>query len=68
VYPRAGDLREENDFRLDINELKAKITSKTKLIILNSPSNPTGSALTRSDLEALRVFLWQPAVIRNVNG
>ena len=51
--PVPVDLREENDFRLDINELKAKITSKTKLIILNSPSNPTGSVLTRSDLEAL---------------
>jgi len=46
-------LREENDFRLDISELKSLITSKTKLIIINSPNNPTGSILTKADLEAL---------------
>jgi len=36
-------LREENNFCLDIKELKKKITNKTKLIILNSPQNPTGA-------------------------
>jgi len=35
-------LREERDFRLDVNELAAKITPRTRLIILNSPANPTG--------------------------
>jgi len=39
-------LREENDFRLDIDELKKLITPKTKLIIINSPQNPTGGILT----------------------
>src|SRR5436309_8585625 len=35
-------LREEMDFRLDVNELADQITDRTKLIILNSPQNPTG--------------------------
>jgi aspartate/methionine/tyrosine aminotransferase len=44
-------LREDRDFRLDPEELAGLITEKTKLIILNSPQNPTGSVLERSDLE-----------------
>jgi aspartate aminotransferase len=44
-------LREERDFRLDVNELKDLITDRTKLIILNSPQNPTGGILTRQDIE-----------------
>ena len=35
-------LREERDFRLDVNELTGLITDRTKLIIMNSPQNPTG--------------------------
>ncbi len=46
-------LREENQFRLDAEELKGLVTDKTKMIILNSPHNPTGSVLTREDLEAI---------------
>lgn len=46
-------LREENDFRLDPNEVRDKLTDKTKMIILNSPQNPTGSVLTKQDLEAI---------------
>ena len=43
-------LREESDFRLDANELGALITDRTKLIIINSPQNPTGSVLTERDI------------------
>lgn len=43
----------EQDFKLTVNQLKAAITSKTKLIILCSPSNPTGSVYTKEELEAL---------------
>ncbi|CEP67471.1 Pyridoxal phosphate-dependent transferase [Moorella glycerini] len=43
-------LREENDFRLDVGELAALITPKTKLLILNSPANPTGGVLTPEDV------------------
>jgi aspartate/methionine/tyrosine aminotransferase len=44
-------LREERDFSLDVNELASLITDRTKLIILNSPQNPTGGVLTRKDIE-----------------
>ena len=43
-------LREDMDFRLDVNELKALINDRTKLIILNSPQNPTGGMLTKDDV------------------
>jgi aspartate/methionine/tyrosine aminotransferase len=43
-------LREELDFRLDVKELASKITSNTRLIILNSPHNPTGGVLTKKDV------------------
>ena len=43
-------LLEENEFRMNPNDVKGKITQKTKLIIINSPQNPTGSVMTRSEL------------------
>ncbi len=45
--------REENGFKLTVDELKAHLTPRTKGIILNSPSNPTGMVYTRAELEAL---------------
>jgi aspartate/methionine/tyrosine aminotransferase len=44
-------LREERDFRLDVNELKDRITDRTKLIILNSPQNPTGGIIPKEDVQ-----------------
>ena len=44
-------LREEKDFRLDPNELADLITDRTKLIVINSPHNPTGSVLTTQDVK-----------------
>ena len=46
-------LKEENDFRLDHEYIKEKITKKTKMIILNSPENPTGGVLTKEDLKVI---------------
>jgi aspartate aminotransferase len=46
-------LREENDFRLDTDELKKLVTKKTKMIIINSPQNPTGGILTEDDLKVI---------------
>ncbi|MEM2465748.1 MAG: pyridoxal phosphate-dependent aminotransferase [Candidatus Bathyarchaeia archaeon] len=46
-------LKEENDFRLEHEYVKAKITKKTKMIILNSPENPTGGVLTKEDLKVI---------------
>ncbi len=48
------DLKEENEFRLTAEELKAAITDKTKVLILPYPNNPTGAIMEKSDLEAIR--------------
>lgn len=50
-------LREARDFAFDPAELEARITPKTKLLILNSPHNPTGGSLSPEDLEAIAVIL-----------
>lgn len=46
-------LREEMDFRLDVGELAELINDRTKLIILNSPQNPTGGVLTQRDIREI---------------
>ncbi|MBM3286038.1 MAG: pyridoxal phosphate-dependent aminotransferase [Candidatus Eisenbacteria bacterium] len=46
-------LREERDFSIDLDELRSLVTDRTKLIILNSPHNPTGGVLTRRDMEGI---------------
>jgi aspartate aminotransferase len=43
-------LREEMDFRLDVSELASLITDRTRVIILNSPQNPTGGMMTEQDI------------------
>lgn len=43
----------ENNFKITISDLEKKITSKTKLLILNSPSNPTGCVYTKNELEGI---------------
>ena len=46
-------LREELDFRLDVGEFASLINDRTRLVILNSPQNPTGGVLTRDDIDAI---------------
>lgn len=46
-------LREEKDFSLDVDELATLISDRTRLIILNSPHNPTGGMLAKLDLEQI---------------
>jgi aspartate/methionine/tyrosine aminotransferase len=43
-------LRESNNFHIEPEEIEKRITNKTKLIILNSPSNPTGAVLNRKEI------------------
>ena len=50
-------LRESRNFAFDPNELEAKITGKTKLLILNSPQNPTGGILTLQNMEDIAAIL-----------
>jgi len=49
----AMPLREERRFRFDPDEFRELVSDRTRLIIINSPHNPTGSVLTRSDLEVI---------------
>ena len=44
---------EENDFRFTADDLRARVTDKTRLLILNYPHNPTGGTLTRNELDAI---------------
>jgi aspartate/methionine/tyrosine aminotransferase len=44
-------LLEENEFRMNPDDIKEKITEKTKLVVVNSPQNPTGSMMTKSELD-----------------
>ena len=53
AVPVPVPLRESNGFRIDTDELAGLITDRTKLLIINSPHNPCGSALTREDCEAI---------------
>lgn len=46
-------LLEEKDFSFDIDYLRSKVSDKTKLLIVNSPQNPTGGVLSKGDLEAI---------------
>ncbi|HLC48012.1 MAG TPA: pyridoxal phosphate-dependent aminotransferase [Candidatus Norongarragalinales archaeon] len=56
-------IREEREFSLDVGELRKLVTDKTRMIIINSPANPTGGILERADLEgiaeiAIKHDLW----------
>jgi aspartate aminotransferase len=46
-------LLEEKDFSLDVDDLRRRISPRTKMIIINSPQNPTGGMLSKQDLEAI---------------
>jgi aspartate aminotransferase len=46
-------IRQEHQFRLDPDELRSLVTPRTKLLILNSPANPTGGVLTGDDLRTI---------------
>ncbi len=46
-------LREQNGFRMDLDELAAAISPRTRMMIINSPQNPTGGVMTASDLDRL---------------
>ena len=51
------DTFQENNFSLDLNAFSNAINEKTKLVIINSPSNPTGITFTRSDYESIGAVL-----------
>jgi aspartate aminotransferase len=56
-------IREEKDFALDVDELESLITPKTKLLIINSPSNPTSGVLNRDEIERIAQLAVQHDLI-----
>ena len=50
-------LRQEHEFRFDLDEFRAGLSERTKMVILNSPANPTGGVLTPGDIAALADIL-----------
>jgi len=51
--PVALPLWEENDFRFNADEFRSLVTDRTRMIIMNSPQNPSGGVLTRGDVEVV---------------
>jgi len=61
VYVNAGA---SQNFKITPSQLQAAITKKTRLVVINSPSNPTGMAYSREELEALgKVLVENPRVL-----
>jgi aspartate aminotransferase len=50
-------LRQENEFRFDLDEFRAGLSERTRMVILNSPANPTGGVLTPEDITSLAEIL-----------
>ncbi|MBR3901278.1 MAG: aminotransferase class I/II-fold pyridoxal phosphate-dependent enzyme [Ruminococcus sp.] len=55
--------RLENNFKLTVEDLKDKVTDRTKLLILPFPNNPTGAIMTREDLEPIADFLRETDIM-----
>jgi aspartate aminotransferase len=51
--PVAAPLRESNEFRMDVDEVRSLVTDRTRLLVFNTPHNPTGSVLTVDDIRAI---------------
>jgi aspartate/methionine/tyrosine aminotransferase len=49
----AAPLREEREFRMDVDEVASLVTPRTRMLVINSPQNPTGSVLTADDIRAI---------------
>ena len=49
----AAPLREENEFRMDVSQVEGLVTDRTRLIIFNSPHNPTGSTMSEDDIREI---------------
>lgn len=51
--PVSAAIRNEDGFRVDVEKLRALVSNRTKMIILNSPHNPTGMVMSKDDLESI---------------
>ncbi|PYX30909.1 MAG: aminotransferase [Acidobacteria bacterium] len=62
VETRFYRLRRENNFHIDLEEIKGLADSRTKLILVNSPHHPTGATMSDSEIEALHEFASQRGI------
>ena len=53
---RSYSLRAENDFRIDLDEIRALCDHNTRMVFVNSPHNPTGTVLTGAEMESIHDF------------
>ncbi len=53
AVPVTYSLREENNYQIDLEELRSKVTEKTKALVIVTPNNPTGGVLNRKTLEGI---------------
>ena len=51
AVPKTVTLREDKNFRMDLDELESLVTPKTRMLIINTPQNPTGGVLTEEDVD-----------------
>ena len=63
AVPVTYSLSPENDFKIDISELEAKVTDRTKGIYINFPSNPTGQVITKEELQPIVEFARKNDVV-----
>ena len=56
-------LKEERSFSFDVNDLKDLVTDKTRLLIINSPQNPTGGILPKEDIEKIAEIIKDKDII-----
>jgi aspartate/methionine/tyrosine aminotransferase len=59
---RRYTLRAENQFQIDVNEIQKLVDRSTKLVLVNSPHNPTGAVLTEAEMRRLHDFCAERAV------
>ncbi|WP_270179021.1 pyridoxal phosphate-dependent aminotransferase [Alkalihalobacillus sp. CinArs1] len=55
--------KEENEFKVSVEQLQEVVTSNTQAIVINSPSNPTGSIYSREELEAIGAFCLEHDIL-----
>lgn len=74
AVPVRVPLREENEFRMDPEDVRKLITDKTRLIIINSPQNPTGSVMTIEEIDKIaeiaeeyNVYLYSDEIYARMN-
>lgn len=53
---RPYELRRENEFRIDLDDIRSRVDANTRLLLVNSPHNPTGAVLREDEMEALHDF------------